>query len=530
MNKYIIKLLKLESTVIIPNFGALMKSGKSLIFNSILKYNDQKLEKFIAKQENMELQDVANALAKYVREINAEIEKGGQFLIVGIGSFYKAENGKVALKIDESTIEENSSEKNPITELKKETIVTSLYKEKPVKNEASKNLTENDLIKSVSSEEEEEEEEAKIEKNLTIKEQPILKKEIEKTEEKTKVIQGVKKTEEKPILKKEIEKTEEKTKVIEEVKKTEEQPILKKEVEKTEEKPILKKEIEKTEEKTKVIEEVKKTEEQPILKKEVEKTEEKPILKKEIEKTEEKTKVIEEVKKTEEQPILKKEFEKTEEKTKVIQGVKKTEEKPILKKEIEKTEEKTKVIKEKKKRKGVVWLRLLFLILFGGGAYVALNLKEVKSVIGLTKSEKKQEITKNTINESTKESDPEQKITFVDSTEEYDDTTNLKENFIENEIVTVIDINENEEVIEKKSTEINEELIYHVIVGAFGSELNAIGLVEKLKKEGFNTAKIVGKSGSLHKVAASSHATKQEANDAVEKAKSINEDAFVEKK
>ena len=46
---------------------------------------------------------------------------------------------------------------------------------------------------------------------------------------------------------------------------------------------------------------------------------------------------------------------------------------------------------------------------------------------------------------------------------------------------------------------------------------------------GFNTAKLLGKYGSLYKVAASSHATKQDAISATKNATSINKDAYVEK-
>ena len=378
MNKYIIELLKLESTVIIPNFGALMKSGKSLIFNSILKYNDQKLEKFIAEKENMELQDVSNALAKYVREIVSIIEKGDEFLIVGIGSFYKAENGKVALKMEENFTEEKDSEEIKVNTPKKETVVTSLYKDKPVKKEELNTPTENDLIKSVS----------------TKKETP---KEV------------------KPILKEEPKQ----------------------------------------------------------------------------------------------QPVIIKEIKKPEVKPKV-----------------------TKPKKEKKKKKGLVWLLLLLLILAGGGTYIGLNLEKVKNLIGLNKQTENQELNssvdeENIDTESMNEVDPEEELMLVDSTENYDDTAYLEEDFIDTEKEVVDEI---EHIEIEKPVNTNKELIYHVIVGAFGSEENAKGLVDKLKKDGFNTAKIVGKHGSLHKVAASCHATQQEANDAIEKAKSINKDAFVEKK
>lgn len=416
MNKYIIELLKLESTVIIPNFGALMKSGKSLIFNSILKYNDGKLEKFIAEQEKMEVQDVSNALAKYVREIIAIIEKGDEFLIVGIGSFYKNDSGKFALKTSFNSDEKpNDTISGEIKEEpKKENIVTSLYKEKTTKkdSENTPTLTEQDLINSVSTK--------KTNKENT-------KKETEK------IVPPVV-----PTVKKETEiKKEENTAP-------------------KEEKP-------------------------------------KEVV-------------------TPAKPITKKENKPSKEKVK--------EAKPK---------------KEKKKKKGLIWLILLLLILAGGGTYVGLNLEKVKTFIGLNKpTENSDNLEENNtdITSSENETDPEEELMITDTTENTEDTTSLEEDIvnIEDELLEEEPIIQEEEVvIEETPVEVNKELIYHVIVGAFGDENNAIGLVEKLKKEGFSTAKLAGKYGKLTKVAASSHATKQEAENAVEKAKSINEDAFVEK-
>lgn len=425
MNKYIIELLKLESTVIIPNFGALMKSGKSLIFNSILKYNDGKLEKFIAEQEKMDVQDVSNALAKYVREIIAIIEKGDEFLIVGIGSFYKNDSGKFALKTSFNSDEKpNDTISDEIKEEpKKGNVVTSLYKEKTTKkdSENTPTLTEQDLINSVST-------------KKTTKEEP-----------------------KKENPKKETEK------II--------PPVL------------------------------------PPVKKETEIKKEENTAPKEQKKEEKPKEIV-----TPAKPITKKENKPSKKKIK--------EPKPK---------------KEKKKKKGLIWLILLLLILAGGGTYVGLNLEKVKILIGLNKpTENSDNLEENNtdVTSEENETDPEEELMITDTTENTEDTTSFEEDIvnIEDELLEEEPVIQEEEVVvEETPVEVNKELIYHVIVGAFGDENNAIGLVEKLKKEGFSTAKLAGKYGKLTKVAASSHATKQEAENAVEKAKSINEDAFVEK-
>lgn len=387
MNKYIIELLKLESTVIIPNFGALMKSGKSLIFNSILKYNDQKLEKFIAEQENMELQDVANALAKYVREINAVIEKGDEFIIVGIGSFYKTDNDKIGLKISEEiTITSPQQDNTPIEKpIKTENTVTSLYKEKEAKKENANTPTENDLIQSVST------------KNVKKEEEIIAK---------TPVSEPI--TTPKEVIKKEPVKTEE-----------------------------------------------------------------------------------------------------IKTKTKEVKV------KPPK--------------KEKKKKKGLIWILLILLILGGAGTFIGLNLEQVKNWVGLNKTEHTEEetiVVKEDLEElNSNETDPEEELMEIDSTDVFNENN---ANYNEADVVIV-----EEELVVEKKTEVtkptNKSLSFHVVVGAFGSESNATGLVAKMKKEGFSSASVLGKFGSLYKVAASSHATKEDATIGLEKAKSINEDAFIDK-
>ena len=59
MNKYLIEILKLRTSLTLPGFGALMiansKTGK-IVLNQLLKYDDKVLAKFIAEKENIDLQ------------------------------------------------------------------------------------------------------------------------------------------------------------------------------------------------------------------------------------------------------------------------------------------------------------------------------------------------------------------------------------------------------------------------------------------------------------------------------------------
>lgn len=131
MNKYIIELLKTESTVIIPEFGALMGAGNSLMFNPILKFNDGKLIKYIAKKEGKDEQEVANMVAKHVKEINLVLDKGESYEIFGLGSFSKGGDGKVVFQVSDSAEPINTEEKPAKEEPKKETpIVTPVVEKK----------------------------------------------------------------------------------------------------------------------------------------------------------------------------------------------------------------------------------------------------------------------------------------------------------------------------------------------------------------------------------------------------------------
>ncbi|MBK9593320.1 MAG: hypothetical protein IPO32_18085 [Crocinitomicaceae bacterium] len=98
MNKYLIELIKLQTSVILPGFGSLMignsKTGK-IVFNPLLKFNDGALAKYIAQKEGVDQQNAQNQIAKFVREIEAELGKGNSFGIFQLGKFVKNSKGEV---------------------------------------------------------------------------------------------------------------------------------------------------------------------------------------------------------------------------------------------------------------------------------------------------------------------------------------------------------------------------------------------------------------------------------------------------
>lgn len=92
MNEYLIQILKVENTVIIPGLGALMvtnsKTG-AVMFNPHLKFNDKTLEKYVEENSNMDAQEASNFVAKFSNEINSQLDKGESYDIFGLGKFVK---------------------------------------------------------------------------------------------------------------------------------------------------------------------------------------------------------------------------------------------------------------------------------------------------------------------------------------------------------------------------------------------------------------------------------------------------------
>ncbi len=102
MNKYLIEILKLQNSVILPGLGALMipsqKTGK-VFFNQHLKFNDGSLARYLAEKEGIDLQEAQNKVAKFVREIEAQIGKGEAYDMFEFGKFFKDETGDVKFEM-----------------------------------------------------------------------------------------------------------------------------------------------------------------------------------------------------------------------------------------------------------------------------------------------------------------------------------------------------------------------------------------------------------------------------------------------
>jgi cell division protein FtsN len=106
MDKFIKLLLEKENTVILPGFGAIVVENENtgaLMFNEYLKFNDGKLDSIIVDNSNMDLQEAQNYIAKHIREIQAEIDKGEEYSIFGLGAFSKAKDGSILFSGNKKT-------------------------------------------------------------------------------------------------------------------------------------------------------------------------------------------------------------------------------------------------------------------------------------------------------------------------------------------------------------------------------------------------------------------------------------------
>lgn len=101
MDKYLLQLLKEIKTIIIPGLGALTLTNEEkgeILFMPYLKFDDGKLATHIAEREGMSVQDANILIAKYVREIEATLNKGGSYDMYQFGRFFKQSDGTISFQ------------------------------------------------------------------------------------------------------------------------------------------------------------------------------------------------------------------------------------------------------------------------------------------------------------------------------------------------------------------------------------------------------------------------------------------------
>lgn len=122
MNNYLLQLLKEVKTLIIPGLGALTVTNEStgeIMFMPYLKFDDGTLAQHVSSKENMELNEAKNLIAKFVREVQAALDKGDSYDMYQFGSFKKVDGEITFEKWNdgvENVVSSTASEKEIIPE------------------------------------------------------------------------------------------------------------------------------------------------------------------------------------------------------------------------------------------------------------------------------------------------------------------------------------------------------------------------------------------------------------------------------
>ena len=207
MDKYLLEILKDVNTIIIPGLGALTITNHDtgeIMFMSYLKHDDGKLSAYIAEKEGMEENEAKNLIAKYVREITIQLDKGDSYDMFQFGSFFKDGDDidfknwsdKDATPQEEKEVEKPKAEvkEKPKKEPEKKKAAPKAVVKKPVKKE-EKSTSKKEEPKAEKKEEKPEKKEAPKEDNEKTEATPIIPI-VKKSEEKPK----------KPEVKKEVPK------------------------------------------------------------------------------------------------------------------------------------------------------------------------------------------------------------------------------------------------------------------------------------------------------------------------------------
>lgn len=177
MDKFLIELLLKNNSVILPDFGAIVIANEikgEVMFNEYLKFNDGKLIALIVANSSMDEQDASNMVAKYIRDIQIQLDKGESYDIFGLGSFTKDKDGSTLFNgnINSSNKKETEEIAGPsptppkeTKEKKKEAPIKDKKKEEPKEEERP----EIDLTVSSPEQEVKKEQEKPVEKSVVEK-------------------------------------------------------------------------------------------------------------------------------------------------------------------------------------------------------------------------------------------------------------------------------------------------------------------------------------------------------------------------
>lgn len=141
ISKHIKELVKENSRVIVPDFGAFMvqdtPSGKQISFNDFLKFNDGLLVNQIIKSEKIGKNEALDKIKNFVKDIEKSFSEKKSFEIKEVGFLSKDNNNTIKFesekteKKEEKPLEITSPPPLPINEKEKATPKEEVKKETP---------------------------------------------------------------------------------------------------------------------------------------------------------------------------------------------------------------------------------------------------------------------------------------------------------------------------------------------------------------------------------------------------------------
>ena len=127
---YIQELLATNNRVIVPNYGAFLVRAtskskdantleeklKDIYFSPFLKFNDELLEKYIIKKENITKEQAAEKIKQFIDDVKKELDQEKTYDIKGFGHFIADKQGKVQF-ITFAKEGTEKEEKKPVTKI-----------------------------------------------------------------------------------------------------------------------------------------------------------------------------------------------------------------------------------------------------------------------------------------------------------------------------------------------------------------------------------------------------------------------------
>ena len=184
---YIQELLATNNRVIVPNYGAFLVRAtskskdantleeklKDIYFSPFLKFNDELLEKYIIKKENVTKEQASEKITTFINDIKKELDLEKPFIIEEFGQFVSDKQGKVQFL----TIAKDTTEAPSLASKKEE----KKEVEKPAKTSKPSVSKKIPVVKTTPAEEIKEEKSKVLETKPT---KPIAEKEEQKQESK----------------------------------------------------------------------------------------------------------------------------------------------------------------------------------------------------------------------------------------------------------------------------------------------------------------------------------------------------------